>query len=509
MKPKFEKPTQDVSDRMRKVRSKDTSIEKIMEKILKQIGLKYEKQPNIFGKPDFRIKDTKILIFCDSSFWHGRKKREFSGEAFKKNREFWTNKLRENVKRDQKTNRKLRKEGWSVHRFWDTDILKKEEKVKRRLGRIVDQASMKGLTAIDLCCGAGGLTLGLKKAGFKVVAGIEIDQEIAKTFKKNHPSTKLIIKDIRNVTGKKIFELTGLDEIDLVAGCPPCQGFSSLTRKYRRKDPRNDLIIEMARLVEEIKPKMVMMENVSGITTRGKNILKQFVSRLEGMGYVVNTGVLQMADYGVPQSRRRFVLLAGRGFRIEFPAKTNAKDGKAEKGLIRWLKLEDIIKKMKKPVTFSSSMKNGSPRKFNWHVVADLKEISKKRMKALDAGDNRASLPKELRPKCHLDSDKGFINVYGRLSWDQVPPTITSGFVKPAMGRFGHPEELRTISVREAAMIQSFPKNYKFETDFMTTACNLIGNALPPKFAEKVAKACLRAYFSLTKNGKEIAEKRI
>lgn len=496
MKPKFEKPPKEVSERMRRVRSKDTSIERAMEKTLMEIGIDYEKQPNIFGKPDFRIKDTKILIFCDSSFWHGRKKKELSGEAFKKNREFWTTKLRENVNRDQRTNGRLRKDGWSVHRFWDTDILKNQEKVKKRLTRMINLASKKGLTAIDLCCGAGGLTLGLKKAGFKVVAGVEVDEEIAKTYEVNHPSTKLIVKDLREVTGKEILEATSLDEIDLVAGCPPCQGFSSLTRKYKRKDPRNDLILEMARVVEELNPQMVMMENVSGVTIRGKLVLKEFVSRLEGLGYVVNMDVLQMADYGVPQSRKRFVLLAGKGFRIDFPKKTNVKEGDSEKGLKPWLKLEDVIKNMKKPITFSVALKNGGPKRFNWHVVADLKEISIKRLKALGEGDNRASLPKKLRPKCHVDSDKGFINVYGKLSWDQVPPTMTSGFVKPAMGRFGHPDELRTISVREAAMIQTFPKHYKFETQFMTTVCNLIGNALPPRFAKKAAKACLDAFFS-------------
>lgn len=496
MKPKFEKPSKEVSDRMRKVRSRDTNIERIMEKILREIGLKYERQPSLIGKPDFRIKDTKILIFCDSSFWHGRKKREISGEAFKKNREFWTNKLRETVKRDQRTNRKLRKEGWSVHRFWDTDILKKEEKIKRRLGRIVERTSMRGLTAIDLCCGAGGLTLGLKRAGFNVVAGVEVDQGIAKTYETNHPTIKMILKDIRKVTGKEILKKTGLDEIDLVAGCPPCQGFSSLTSKHKSDDPRNDLVLEMARIIKELKPKMVMMENVSGITSRGKGFLDKFVSKLEGMGYLVNMSVLQMADYGVPQSRKRFVLLAGKGFKIDFPKKTNGRKGNLQKGLKPWLKLEDVINEMKKPITFSTALKKGGPKKFNWHVIADLKDISIKRLKALDAGHNRTSLPKELRPDCHKKSDKGFSNVYGRLSWDQVPPTITSGFTTPAMGRFGHPDEIRTISVREAAMIQSFPKYYKFETEFMTTACNLVGNALPPKFAEKAAKVCLKAYFS-------------
>ena len=161
-----------------------------------------------------------------------------------------------------------------------------------------------------------------------------------------------------------------------------------------------------------------------------------------------------------------------------------------------WLTLEEVIKNMGEPITFSQSNKKGNPRKFNWHVIRDLKEVSIDRLKELKAGGNRTSLPKKLRPQCHVNSNKGSINVYGRLSWDQTPPTITSGCTTPAMGRFGHPDELRTISVREAAMIQTFPKSYAFNTEFMKTACELVGNALPPKFAAKVAKACFVAFFS-------------
>jgi DNA (cytosine-5)-methyltransferase 1 len=351
----------------------------------------------------------------------------------------------------------------------------------------------KALTAIDLFCGAGGLTLGLKRAGFKVVAGVEINPEIAKTYKANHPTTKLLIRDVREITGKEILELTGLKEIDLVAGCPPCQGFTTLTTKYHRKDPRNDLVLEMARLVEETTPKMVMLENVPGLANRGKPLLDEFVGRLESLGYLVNKGVLQMADYGVPQSRRRLVLLAGKGFEIPLPKPTHCRTGDGKNVLKPWLTLADIIKNMPKPITLSCSKKLGGPKKFNWHIVSDLKEISIRRLKTLNPGDGRKSLPKELRPKCHANSDRGFQNVYGRLSWEQTPPTITSGFTRTCMGRFGHPEELRTISVREAASIQTFPMNYEFDTDFMNVACDLVGNALPYRFARKVATVCIDA----------------
>ncbi len=349
------------------------------------------------------------------------------------------------------------------------------------------------LTAIDLFCGAGGLTFGLKRAGFNVVAGIELNPEIAKTYKANHPTTKLLIRDVREISGKEILESTGLKEIDLVSGCPPCQGFSKLTDKYRKKDPRNDLVLEMARLIEEMAPKMVMMENVPGLATRGKPLLDEFVERLESLGYLVNKGVLQLADYGVPQSRRRLVLLAGNGFYIPLPKQTHCYKGDRKRSLKPWLTLADVIKNMEKPVTLSEAKKRGTPHKFNWHVVRDLKEISIERLKALKAGSSRSSLPTELRPRCHVKSNKGFTNVYGRLSWEKTPPTITSGCTSPCMGRFGHPEELRTISIREAALIQTFPRHYKFDTEYMDTACDLVGNALPCLFARKVAATCIDA----------------
>jgi DNA mismatch endonuclease (patch repair protein) len=139
MKRCFEKPSKEVSERMKKVKSVGTSLEKRMESILRSLGIRYQKQPNLQGHPDFRISGTNVLIFCDSSFWHGRREKEITGNAFKKNREFWREKLTENRKRDTRNNRALRKSGWSVQRFWDTDILKRPDKVRNRLWRIINE----------------------------------------------------------------------------------------------------------------------------------------------------------------------------------------------------------------------------------------------------------------------------------------------------------------------------------------------------------------------------------
>lgn len=139
MKRCFEKPSKEVSERMKKVKSVGTSLEKRMESILRSLGIRYQKQPNLQGHPDFRVNGTNVLIFCDSSFWHGRREKEITGNAFKKNREFWREKLTENRKRDNRNNRALRKSGWSVWRFWDTDILKRPDKVRNRLRRIINE----------------------------------------------------------------------------------------------------------------------------------------------------------------------------------------------------------------------------------------------------------------------------------------------------------------------------------------------------------------------------------
>ena len=488
-----------ISERMKKIKSRNTSIEIAMEGILNELGIKYEKQPKIEGKPDFKLNDTNILIYCDSSFWHGRRKEEVDGTAFKRNKVFWAKKLSENKKRDKRTNQKLKKRGWVVLRFWDDEILNNRDEIKARIDAIKKKGEAKRLTAIDLFCGAGGLSLGLRNAGYDVIAGVEIDKEIGKTYASNHPNTKLITDDIRNVKGDDLIALSNMRGIDLVAGCPPCQGFSSLTAKYEKEDARNSLILEMARLIEEIHPKMIMLENVPGLVNRGKSLLDQFTSRIENMGYVVNHDVLQMADYGVPQSRRRFVLLAGLGFKIKFPIKTHSKNDDDEKKHLKcWIKLEDVIGEMKKPVTLRKAINNGGPQKYNWHVVSELKDISVKRIRALSAGSNRFELPSELRPKCHKNNKSGFSNVYGRLSWDQTCPTITSGVTTPAMGRFGHPDQLRTLSIREAAIIQTFPKSYRFKTNYMKTAREIVGNGLPPKFAELAAKACSNALYNMS-----------
>jgi len=345
-----------------------------------------------------------------------------------------------------------------------------------------NDTSLKEFNAIDLFAGGGGLSWGLMKAGFRILAAVEINKEISKTYIANHPDTHVFVEDIRNINKKRLKDIFGNKKIHLVAGCPPCQGFSKLNREDKLDLSRDFLPLEMARIILELKPEIVMMENVPGIVSKGREILNNFIQIIESEGYIVNWKVLQVADYGVPQSRKRFVLLAGRGFEIQIP---DSKDKKRKT-------LRETLKNIKEsPLTLKEANKKGGPTKFNWHIIRDLQEINIRRLRATEEGSNRSDLPEELRPNCHKKKNKGFGNFYGRMSWDKISPTITRGCTTLSMGRFGHPSEDRTISVREAAMIQTFPKNYKFNTASIGWASVTIGNAFPPKLAKLLGKECI------------------
>ena len=344
--------------------------------------------------------------------------------------------------------------------------------------------------AIDIFSGAGGLTVGLKRAGFRVVSGVEIEPHSFSTYKANHPEVRCLKQDVRTVSGAALLELAGTDRIDLLAGCPPCQGFTSLTAKYKgKKDPRNELVLEMARLAAEIRPRAIMMENVPGLTKQGRPHCDLLRSQLQELGYRLSEGILQVADYGVPQFRRRFVLLGGHGFSIPLPDATHS--GAREDGLAPWRTVRDTIKRMAEPITLPEARKKGAVERSDWHVVRQLSSKNVERIKFAKAGKTWTQIPERLRPECHRDGYSGFTNVYGRMEWDRPSPTITGGCTTFSMGRFGHPEADRTISVREAALLQTFPVDYRFDTPYMDHVCNMIGNALPCDFATTISRQCL------------------
>ena len=347
----------------------------------------------------------------------------------------------------------------------------------------------KPLVAVDVFSGAGGLTWGLKRAGFNVAAAVEIESHAFATYKTNHPEVRALKQDVRTVEGRHLKQLAG-GAVDLLAGCPPCQGFSTLTNTSTKRDKRNNLVLEMSRLIQEIKPRALMMENVPGLADRGKWLFSRLLNLLERMNYRCTWDVLQVADYGIPQNRRRLVLVAGKGFELSLPKPTHHRTG--ENGLPKWKTLRDAIAGMERPLLLDKASRQGGPQRHNWHVVRRLSAVNIARLRNSRPGMSRAQLPEALRPECHKENNQGYANVYGRMKWSQLPVTITGGCCTLSKGRFGHPSQLRTISVREAARIQTFPDDYVFDTPYMEYVCDMIGNALPCDFAAILSASVAR-----------------
>lgn len=328
------------------------------------------------------------------------------------------------------------------------------------------------LIAIDLFSGCGGLTLGLKQAGFMVSGAVEIDAAASATYAKNHPDVTLKQMDIRKVSPKKFMKELGLrqGQLDLLAGCPPCQGFSSLRTHNgakRNRDVRNDLVGEVLRFARAFRPKTIMIENVPKLADYKP--FKELCTKLEKMGYSVCSEIKNAALYGVPQRRRRLIMLASRGSEIKFA---------------------EVAKKRRTVRQTISALTPPRKSRDILHAMAEDRRSEKIRRLIRDIpknGGSRTDLPDSRQLKCHKKSN-GFKDIYGRMAWDDVAPTITSGCFNPSKGRFLHPEKNRAITMREAALLQSFPRGYFFDPSLGKTAIALmIGNALPPEFIRRHA----------------------
>ena len=340
-----------------------------------------------------------------------------------------------------------------------------------RAGSVRRPASRREPRAVDLFAGCGGLTEGLRQAGFRVVGAIEMDELAVECYRLNHPRVRTWTSDIRRVTTAEVLRALGLrrGELELLAGCPPCQGFSSIRTKNGGRcvrDERNGLVSEFLRFVRGLRPRTIMFENVPGLV--GRRHFKRFVGGLKKLGYHVNWSVLDAAEYAVPQRRRRLILLAGNAIAIGFGRRARTKRT-----------TRDAIGALAHP------RRSRDPH----HKMAGKRSERIRHLIALipKNGGSRTDLASRYWLDCHKKRD-GFRDVYGRMRWSEVAPTITAGCVNPSKGRFLHPMHNRAITVREAALLQSFPKSYKFPTGKGAyPVAELVGNALPPEFVRRHA----------------------
>ncbi len=323
------------------------------------------------------------------------------------------------------------------------------------------------LNSIDIFSGVGGLSEGMHQASFRTQVAFEIDEIASKAYRLNHPDTTVITKDIRKVSIAEIKRKLKGKKIHLLAGCPPCQGFSSIRRLNKVEpvaDDRNNLIMEYVRLVKALKPYTIMMENVPGLVNY--DLFKKALGILKEAGYKwIDYKVVNVKNYGVAQSRKRLVLVGSRLGEI------NVAKPIEEKKTVR-----QVIGNLPLP----ENSKDPIHKIFPVHTP----EIQKRIELTPKNGGSRKDLPKEYLLKCHQAENIGFNDVYGRLRWDDYSTTITGGCLNPSKGRFLHPEQNRNISAREAALLQSFPPKYKFPADApRANLALLIGNALPPNFS--------------------------
>ena len=337
------------------------------------------------------------------------------------------------------------------------------------------------IETVDLFCGVGGLTYGLRKSGIRVVAGIDNDATCEYAYKTNNRSRKefsrFIHADLTQYGADKVEKLYSRNSIKVLVGCAPCQPFSLHTTKNKNKqnDDRWNLLLHFGELVKEIQPEVVSMENVRGIVKT--DVFRDFVETLEKHHYKVAFEVVYAPDYGAAQRRYRLILLASRLGDIKLPLPTRSKEN--------YKKIKDVIGSLP-PLRAGQSYKPDP-----LHRARKLADINLKRIGQSKPNGTWRDWPEELLPNCYRKkSGQTYSSVYGRMDWNSLAPTITTQFFNYGSGRFGHPEQDRALSLREGALLQTFPKKYDFgEVRCMTTLSRHIGNAVPPALGRAIGNA--------------------
>lgn len=330
---------------------------------------------------------------------------------------------------------------------------------------------------VDLFCGVGALSHGLKLAGLDIVAGYDVDEKCKYAFETNNDA-KFHARDVSKLTAAEIQKHFSGNVPSVLAGCAPCQPFSTYKHRYE-EDPQWNLVGKFADLAVEVAPDFVTMENVPALLRyKDGRVFREFCDKLVSAGYKLNWRVAKCEEFGIPQRRRRLVVLASKNTVIGDLSPTASSAVSVRHAIASLPKLKA----------------GESDPSDNLHASATLSETNMKRMRASKPGGTWRDWPETLRAPCHRrPTGRTYPGVYARMEWDKPSPTMTTQCFGFGNGRFGHPEQHRAISLREAAILQSFPADYKFVPEGQKPAFKevgrWIGNAVPVKLAEAIGHA--------------------
>lgn len=350
------------------------------------------------------------------------------------------------------------------------------------------------INAIDLFCGVGGLTYGVQQAGINVVAGFDFEESCRFAYEKNNDA-QFIHKNIKELKDDELLSYYPDDtDIKILIGCAPCQPFSAYSHRYKESESKKekmDLLDYFGKQVKLVKPDIVSMENVPQL--QHEEIFANFVQLLKDEGYEVDYKIAFAPAYGIPQNRKRLLLLASKLGVINFEEELSKSD---------YPTVRDAISKL--PKLKSGEIDPNDPL----HRARKLSDLNLERIKSSKQGGTWRDWDESLLPNCYRKkSGSSFSSVYGRLEWDKPSSTITTQFPGYGNGRFGHPEQNRALSLREGAILQSFPEDYQFIEENKNYAINKvamqIGNAVPPKLGEVIGKSILKHLEREIKNGRK------
>lgn len=526
---------------MAAVRRQNTKPEIVVREIIQKLGyVCSQHRKDLPGTPDLSIKNGNVVFFVHGCFWHRHNGCQKTSTP-KTNRSFWTEKFSRNIQRDRSNILALRRMGWKCHVIWECET-KSLLPLTKRLGEILDSSRippstndtapqssafrkldeikidelcnldwLKGkrnrdlssannaLQIADLFCGAGAMTLGALEAARistlnpKIAFAVDSSPEAIDTYQANfgvHLShgecgdiTKIIDGELgarATAVERKLIERLG--NIDLVLAGPPCQGHSDLNNHTRRIDSRNSLYLRAARFVELVKPKFAIIENVRGVTHDKGNVLGITRKLMADLGYSISERVIHAGEIGLAQKRQRHFFLVSR---LPFEEILN-----------------ETLKVGQKKTTLRDAIGDlaNEPKIYGddvFRTPSRLTEANRTRVKYLF--ENKIyDLPNSERPPCHREKDHSYNSVYGRLKWDTLAPTLTTGFGSMGQGRFIHPSRRRLITPHEAARMQGIPDHFRFPNQLKRTQLQkLIGNAVPPRVVALIIYAMLR---SINKN---------